>query len=139
MKKSYKELSKIESFMDRYEYLRLSSVVGKETFGFDRYLNQEFYNSKEWKKVKREVLIRDNACDLGHPDHPIPNGLMIYTHHIIPVTIEDVINRSDLLLDPENLITTIFSTHQAIHYGDSTQVLDHFVERKPNDMCPWLC
>lgn len=128
----------IDSFIERYEYLRCKSLVGYETFGYDRYLNQEFYNSREWRKVKREVLIRDNGCDLGHPDHVIPEGVMVYTHHIIPVTVEDFINRSDLLLDPENLITTIFNTHQAIHYGNSEQVRDFFVERKPNDMCPWL-
>lgn len=136
--KCYSELIRLESFIDRFNYLKCKSKIGYETFGYDRYINQEFYTSNEWKKVKKYVVTRDLGCDLGHRDHRIPKGIAIYTHHIIPVTVEDFLNGSDLLLDPENLITTTFDTHQAIHYGDSDLIVDAPIIRKPNDMCPWL-
>lgn len=133
--KCYSELSRLPTFKERYEYLRLNGVVGKETFGFDRYMNQFFYRSPEWKKIRDTVITRDNGCDLGIPGREIFGRILI--HHMNPIEPEDIRSHSELILDPEYLITTIHDTHLAIHYGDEHQLLQEPVERRPNDTCPW--
>lgn len=137
--KTYSELITIDSFEDRFKYLSIGGQVGAATFGCYRYLNQVLYASKEWRSFRRDIIIRDCGCDLAHPDHEIPNGLKILIHHINPLTKEDVVNRSSKIFDPENVITTVFSTHQAIHYGDAKLLYEcnKLIERKPNDTCPW--
>lgn len=134
--KTYTELSKIKDFEERYEYLRLGSKVGESTFGFERCVNQTFYRSPEWKRVRNEVIRRDNGCDLGIEGRDIFGPIEI--HHINPITIEDVEKGSDLLLDPDNLICTSSRTHKAIHFGDKTLLPRNTITvRKPNDTCPW--
>ena len=134
-RKTYRELIQHETFEDRFEYLRLSGMVCKETFGFNRYLNQQFYSSKEWRDVRDFVIIRDRGCDLAHPDFEIQGRL--YIHHINPIDKQDILERSPLALDPENLILVSFDTHNAIHYGDKTLLQTNYIDRKPNDTCPW--
>lgn len=134
--KGYSELSQLSTFEDRYNYLKVNNVVGCETFGYDRYLNQKFYTSAEWKRVRNEVIIRDNGCDMGLPGYPIRGK--IYIHHIEPLTLDDVANNSYKMLDPNNLVCVSQSTHNAIHYGDETIVKDKvIVERTPNDTTLW--
>lgn len=133
--RTYSELIKLKTFEERYRYLRLGGRVGEDTFGFDRYLNQTFYKSDEWKSVRDEVIIRDNGCDLGMSDREI-NGRII-VHHMNPITVEDIVNRSEFLLDPEYLICTVKNTHDAIHYGDENLLEKDPVERRKNDTCPW--
>ena len=133
--KSYSELLTLPTFRERYDYLKLTGAVGDETFGAERYLNQVLYNSAEWKRARREVLMRDDGCDLADPTHPLFDKVIV--HHINPITIEDVVNRAPSLFDPENLICVSHATHNAIHYGDATQLQDLPPERTPNDTCPW--
>ena len=133
--KCYSELMLLPTFQARYKYLRLNGEVGRETFGFDRYMNQFFYRSPEWRRVRDFVITRDEGCDLGIPGREIFGRIVI--HHMNPIRPEDIRNRSDLLLDPEYLITTIHDTHLAIHYGDEHLLLQEPVERRPNDTCPW--
>ena len=133
--KCYSELMLLPTFQARYQYLRLNGEVGKETFGFDRYMNQFFYRSPEWRRVRDFVITRYEGCDLGIPGREIFGRIVI--HHMNPIRPEDIRNRSDLLLDPEYLITTIHDTHLAIHYGDEHLLLQEPVERRPNDTCPW--
>lgn len=134
--RTYSELIKLKTFEERYEYLRLDGIVGEETFGFDRYLNQLFYTTKEWRNLRHHIIVRDNGCDLGMPDRKIL-GTKILIHHMNPITKEDILNRSDFLLNPEYLICTIKNTHDAIHYGDKDLLYQNFVERFKNDTCPW--
>lgn len=133
--RTYSDLITLPTFKERYEYLRLDGIVGEETFGFDRYINQIFYKSKEWLEVRDYVIIRDNGCDLGIEGHEIHNRILI--HHMNPIRKEDILNRSDILLNPEYLITTTKRTHDAIHYGDENILLDTPIERIKNDTCPW--
>ena len=134
--RTYSELSKLKTFKERYEYLKLSSVVGEDTFGYDRYLNQQFYRSKAWKRVRDQVIIRDNGCDLGIDDRYINSR--IYVHHMNPITKSDIINLTEYLLNPEYLICVSKNTHDAIHYGSEELLYtNHMVERRPNDTCPW--
>lgn len=133
--RTYSELIRLPTFEERYRYLRLSGSVGGETFGFDRYLNQIFYRSPEWRSVRDFVIVRDNGCDLGIDGREIHERIII--HHMNPITIEDVERRSDYLLDPEFLISTIHSTHNAIHYGDESLLILAPIERSPYDTCPW--
>ncbi len=133
--KCYSELVRLPTFKERYEYLRLNGVVGKETFGFDRYMNQFFYRSSEWRRIRDLVITRDNGCDLGIPGREIFSRILI--HHMNPIEPEDIRSHSEIILDPEYLITTIHDTHLAIHYGDEHQLLQEPVERRPNDTCPW--
>lgn len=133
--KTYSELITIPTFKERYEYLRLKGLVGEETFGYDRYLNQSFYKSKEWMDIRDYVIIRDNGCDLGMPGHEIHGRILI--HHMNPITKEDILRRSKFLLDPEYLISTIKTTHDAIHYGDENLLMDEPIARTKNDTCPW--
>lgn len=134
--RTYEELSKLKTFEERYEYLKLDGVVGEETFGFDRYLNQQFYKyDPDWKKIRDEVIFRDNGCDLGIEGREI-NGLIL-VHHMNPITKDDILNRSQYLLNPNYLITTIKSTHDAIHYGSEDLLMKDPVVRSKNDTCPW--
>lgn len=133
--KTYSELVHIPTFEERYEYLRLNGFVGTETFGFDRYLNQIFYRSQRWKRIRDLVIIRDNGCDLGVEGYEIHGKILI--HHMNPITIEDIEKESAFLLDPEFLICTTHITHNAIHYGDESLLIKAPVERVPNDTCPW--
>lgn len=134
--RTYSELSKLKTFRERYEYLKLGGTVGEDTFGFDRYLNQIFYTSKEWKQIRNFVITRDNGCDLGIPDHKIIDDLIL-VHHMNPITKDDIINKSEILLNPEYLITTVKPTHDAIHYGDESLLVEDYIERSKNDTCPW--
>lgn len=135
MIRTYTELSQLTSFEDRFRYLKLDGSVGKETFGFDRYLNQLFYQSQRWKKIRDEVIVRDNGCDLGVDGREIYKYAMI--HHMNPIIIKDIQDESDYLLNPEYLITTTRNTHNAIHYGDEDLLITIPVERTKNDTCPW--
>lgn len=134
--RTYSELCKFTTLEDRYNYLRLGGKVGKETFGFDRFINQYFYQRcSEWKTIRNHVIVRDNGCDLGVLDHEIKG--LILVHHMNPISIEDIERKSDFLLDPEFLISTSLNTHNAIHYGDASQLPQPLVERTPFDTCPW--
>lgn len=133
--RTYRELSKLKTFDERFKYLQLHGQIGKETFGHNRYLNQKFYLSKEWKEVRRLVIVRDNGCDLGISDRIITGR--IYIHHMNPITMDDLIYGSDLMLNPEYLISASTMTHEAIHYGDERLLISDYVERSPYDTCPW--
>ena len=133
--KTYSELITLPTFEERYRYLRLKGRVGEDTFGFDRYLNQVLYHSKEWKDVRDYVIIRDNGCDLAMEGYEIPGKVLI--HHMNPITAKDIERRSDFLLNPEYLITTVLSTHNAIHYGDENLLPRLPMERSMHDTCPW--
>ena len=133
--KTYSELIMLPTFEERFEYLRLDGLVGKETFGFDRYLNQVFYRSQKWKAIRDHVIIRDNGCDLGVEGYEIHGRIII--HHMNPITIQDIERESDFLLDPEFLISTVHNTHNAIHYGDVNLLCLGPIERTKNDTCPW--
>lgn len=133
--RTYSELSKFQIFKERFDYLRLDGAVGKETFGFDRYVNQRFYTSREWKSVRDFVITRDLGCDLGIPGYDIYGRVFI--HHMNPILIKDIEQSSDILLDPEYLVCTTHATHNAIHYGDEDLLQKDLVERAMNDTCPW--
>lgn len=135
--KTYSELITLPTFEERYEYLRLSGRVGKETFGFDRYLNQLFYTSPEWRALRHRIITRDGGCDLAVPGREIHEGVPILIHHMNPITIDDILNKSDFLLNPEYLICTIKNTHDAIHYGDGELLYKDPIMRSKNDTCPW--
>lgn len=135
MIRTYSELSKFPSFEERYEYLRLKGVVGKETFGFERFLNQYFYKSKEWRSIRDTVIIRDCGCDLGMEGCDIFDKVIV--HHMNPLTKYDIQTQSEFLLNPEYLICTSHHTHNAIHYGDEKLLRNTLAERHPNDTCPW--
>lgn len=133
--KTYSELIKLPTFEERYRYLRLSGRVGKDTFGFDRYMNQNFYRSREWKRIRDEVIVRDNGCDLGIEDRIIHGRILI--HHMNPITDRDILDLTEFLLDPEYLICVTHTTHNAIHYGDEDLLITNPVVRTRNDTCPW--
>lgn len=132
---TYRELIRIPTFMERYEYLKLAGSVGDQTFGFDRYLNQQFYASREWRLFRNKIIARDNGNDMAHADYPI-NGLVII-HHLNPLTIEDFEEHSQALFDPENVVAVSHMTHEAIHYGTCDLLPQDLVERKPYDTVPW--
>lgn len=133
--KTYSELITFSTFEERYQYLQLNGIVGSDTFGFDRYLNQNFYRSKEWLSIRDLVIIRDNGCDLGIEGREIYGKVLI--HHMNPIRPKDIIDLTDYLLNPEYLITTTHSTHNAIHYGDDNLLIKDPIERRKNDTCPW--
>ena len=134
--RTYSELIQLPTFRDRYEYLRLGGRVGEDTFGFERYLNQIFYKSDEWLRLRNEIIIRDNGCDLGLDGYAIYGKILI--HHMNPITKTDILDRSEYLLNPEYLISTTKRTHDAIHYGSYDLLADlEVVERSKNDTCPW--
>jgi len=135
MIKTYSELIRIKTIVGRFEYLKLNGKVGVETFGYDRYLNQVLYNSREWRQLRDKIIIRDGGCDLALEDFEIFGR--IYVHHLNPITLEDIEKRRPELFDPNNLVCSSFNTHQAIHYGDKSLLPELPIERKPNDTCPW--
>lgn len=133
--RTYSELILIPTFEERFRYLQLNGRVGSDTFGFDRYLNQIFYRSERWKKIRDYVIVRDNGCDLGIEDRQI--GGRIIVHHMNPLGLVDITDETEYLLDPEFLICTMHSTHNAIHYGDESLLITAPIERAKNDTCPW--
>ena len=134
--KSYSEMITMSEFDDRFRYAKLDGQVGMDTFGFDRYLNQQFYRSKEWKRLRDQIIIRDNGCDLGVPGHEISGK--IYIHHLNPLSLEDITESTEKLFDPDNLVCVSAETHNAIHYGDESILeKNKIVERSPGDTCPW--
>lgn len=133
--KTYSELIQFQTFEERFQYLQLNGSVGKETFGFDRYLNQIFYRSSEWKRIRDKVIIRDNGCDLGIEDRMIGNRILI--HHMNPINDNDIIDLTDILLNPEYLICVSHKTHNAIHYGNEDLLVKPPTIRSKNDTCPW--
>ena len=133
--RTYSDLFRLSSFKERFEYLRLNGSVGVETFGFDRYINQRFYQSKEWQSIRDRVIVRDCGCDLGIDGQEITGP--IYIHHMNPISAKDIETFSKFLLNPLYLICTTHQTHNAIHYGDETLLASEPIERKPNDTCPW--
>lgn len=133
--KTYSELITLPTFEERFRYLRLRGAVGEDTFGFDRYLNQTFYRSAEWKRVRDLVIIRDNGCDLALEGHEIYGKILI--HHMNPITVKDIRTASEFLLNPDYLICVTHATHNAIHYGDEHLLVKAPIERTPNDTCPW--
>ena len=133
--RSYSEMSNLPTFEERFRYLKLSGSVGKETFSKDRWVNQEFYHSPEWRQFRRSIIIRDNGCDLGCEGREIFDRIII--HHINPITLDDIVNRNPMVLDPENAVSTAFLTHQALHYSDESILMLDPVVRRPNDTCPW--
>ena len=134
--RKFSELIRLVSFEDRFEYLSLKGTVGRSTFGYDRYINQRFYTSREWRLIRNEVIVRDRGCDLGVEGYEIHDR--VYIHHMNPITIEDIQERNPDILDPRFLITTTLETHNAIHYGDISLVTRLPEERRPNDTVPWL-
>ena len=133
--KTYSELIQLPTFIERYRYLRIGGSVGEETFGFDRYINQKFYKTNEWLSARDYVIARDLGCDLGMEDREIHGRILI--HHMNPITIDDILNRTEFLLDPEYLICTTKNTHDAIHYGDENLLITVPIARSKNDTCPW--
>lgn len=135
MNRSYSQMIQRHTLEDRYNYLRLRGSVGRETFGFDRYLNQRFYRSVEWKRMRDHVIARDNGCDLAVPDHEIYDKILI--HHMNPIIELDIVHANEDILNPEYLVCTSLRTHNAIHYGDSKNLLQLPPERRPGDTRLW--
>ena len=133
--RTYSELILLPTFKERFEYLKLDGVVGMDTFGHSRYLNQYFYKTPEWKRVRDQVIIRDGCCDQGVPGYELDKH--VYIHHMNPISVEDIIEHNMDILNPEYLITVSMRTHNAIHYSDETKIFTGYDERKPNDTCPW--
>lgn len=133
--KLYSELITIPTYEERFKYLQLKGAVGNDTFGYDRYLNQILYNSPEWKRLRNQIIIRDNGRDLGCEGYEIYGRILI--HHMNPITVDDVVSRDPIVFDPENLICVSHNTHNAIHYGDENLLIMAPVERTKNDTCPW--
>ena len=133
--KRYSELITIPTYEERFKYLQLKGAVGNDTFGYDRYLNQILYNSPEWKRLRNQIIIRDNGRDLGCEGYEIYGRILI--HHMNPITVEDIVSRDPIVFDPENLICVSHNTHNAIHYGNENLLIMSPVERTKNDTCPW--
>lgn len=134
--RTYSELITIPTYIERFNYLKLGGKVGVDTFGFDRYLNQQFYHKDpRWRSTRDKVIIRDNGCDLGMEGYEIQGKIIV--HHMNPITMDDIINKRDWIYDPEFLICTVHNTHNAIHYGDDNLLFKGPVVRTPNDTCPW--
>lgn len=133
--RTYTELVKLKTFEERFNYLKLEGGVGAETFGYDRYLNQVFYKSSEWKRLRDQIIIRDCGCDMALDGYDICGKIII--HHMNPLTVNDIENHSDAMINPEFLVCVSFDTHNAIHYGYLPPSKYTVIERKPNDTCPW--
>lgn len=133
--KTYSEMKALPTFIERFNYLKLGGIVGRETFGYDRYLNQILYNSHEWRQFRRDIILRDDAMDLACDGFEICGKILI--HHIEPITVDDVINRDHKIFDPDNVVCTSLNTHNAIHYSDESLLTFDIVERRKNDTCPW--
>ena len=135
MIRCYSELKQIDSFNERYLYLKLNGIVAEETFGYDRYVNQQLYKSQKWRNTRRKIIIRDNGCDLGVDGYELDDYIMV--HHINPITLEDIEEERDIIFNPENLICCSQRTHRAIHYGDESLLPKEPIIRRPGDTCPW--
>ena len=135
MIRSYFDLIQIDSFIERYYYLRITGQVGESTFGVDRYINQMLYKSRKWRRTRDRIIIRDNACDLGVEGYELDNYIIV--HHINPITLEDIEEERDIVFDPENLICCSRRTHEAIHFGDESILPKQYSPRRPNDTCLW--
>lgn len=135
MIRTYTRLEKCETFEERFRYLALRGTVGEATFGYDRYINQQFYRSRQWKQVRNYVITRDNGCDLGIEGYEIHSRILI--HHMNPMTVEDITHGDESILDPEFLITTTHVTHNAIHYGDERLLPRQLVDRRAGDTKLW--
>jgi len=133
--RTYSELITIPTFEERFEYLQLKGSVGKDTFGYDRYLNQVLYRSPEWKRLRNQIIIRDDGCDLACDGYDVYGKVLI--HHLNPITVEDVLARSRKVFDPDNLVCVSHNTHNAIHYGDVDLLVTGPIIRTKNDTCPW--
>lgn len=133
--RTYRELLRFKTFDERFEYLKLSGLVGESTFGFERYLNQTLYNSSKWRRLRNQIIIRDNGCDLGLEGYEI-RGLII-VHHMNPISVDDLKDFSDDVFNPEYLISVSLTTHNAIHYGDKSLIPQMPIDRRPGDTCPW--
>jgi hypothetical protein len=133
--RTYLELSRYDTFEDRFDYLRLKGIVGNQTFGFDRWVNQRFYKSREWMDVRDYVIVRDDGCDLGIPGRELHSGLIV--HHMNPIILDDIIEHQEWILDPNFLITTSLKTHNAIHYGDERHLPSVLIERRAKDTQLW--
>lgn len=135
--KCYQELHSLQTFEERFNYLKLFGTVGADTFGFDRFVNQRFYHrSSEWKRIRNKIILRDNGCDLGIEDRPIFGRIII--HHMNPITLDDIVNADDFVLDPNYLICVSHDTHNALHYGDESFLKrNEVITRIPDDTCPW--
>lgn len=131
----YKELIRIPTFHDRFEYLKLNGVVGDTTFGYERTLNQMLYTSSKWRRLRNQIILRDNGCDLGVDGFEIPDKIIV--HHMNPMTLDDLKDFSDDVFNPEYLICVSHNTHNAIHYGDNNLLPREPIERRPGDTCPW--
>ena len=133
--RTYSELITIPTFIERFRYLKIGGTIGEDTFGYDRYLNQILYRSDEWKRFRRDIIVRDNGCDLACDNYEIIGNILV--HHINPITVEDVLRRDPKIFDPENVISTSLNTHNAIHYGDESLLITEPIIRTKNDTCPW--
>ena len=133
--KTYSEAMSISSYLERFRYLQIGGKVGDETFGYDRYLNQTLYRTAEWKRFRRDIIVRDNGCDLACEGYEIVGNVLV--HHIIPITVKDIIRRDPKIFDPENVVCVSHNTHNAIHYGDENLLTLGPIERTKNDTCPW--
>lgn len=131
----YRELIRLKTFDERFEYLKLKGIVGEATFGYDRYLNQLLYTSGEWRRIRRDIILRDNGCDLAVEGYDILDTIIV--HHMNPISVEDLIDFSEDVINPEYLICVSHNTHNAIHYGDKSLLIREPIERKPGDTCPW--
>lgn len=138
--RTYTELIQLPTFIERFQYLKLGGKVGEETFGWERYLNQDFYRSAEWRAFRREIVIRDHGCDLGLDGYEFAEGETIFIHHMNPIDTHDILYQTKFLMNPEYVISVRGRTHQAIHYGDESMIMEFEpIIRTPNDTCPWRC
>lgn len=135
MSKTYSEAMSIKTYLERFRYLKIGGRIGDETFGYDRYLNQTLYRTAEWKRFRREIIVRDNGCDLACEGYEIIGNVLV--HHINPITVKDIVRRDPKIFDPENVICVSLNTHNAIHYGDESLLMLGPIERTKNDTCPW--
>ena len=133
--RSYRELMQLKTFDERFEYLKLSGLVGESTFGFERYLNQTLYNSSKWRRLRNQIIVRDNGCDLGVDGYEIQGVIIV--HHMNPISVDDLKDFSEDVFNPEYLICVSLTTHNAIHYGDTNLLPKEPIERRPGDTCPW--
>lgn len=137
--RTYTELMQIPTFLERYRYLKLGGKVGDETFGWERYLNQKFYRSNEWRDFRRQIILRDHGCDLADPDHEFAEGERVIIHHMNPIDTKDIVYQTEYLVNPEYVISVRDRTHRAIHYGDDSLIMEYEpIIRRPGDTCPWL-
>ena len=136
--RTYTELIQLPTFIERFRYLKLGGKVGEDTFGWERYLNQHFYTTTEWRNFRRQIIIRDRGCDLGVDGHEYADNEIVFIHHLNPIDSKDILNQTEFLMNPEYVVSCRKRTHDAIHYGDESSVLPfEMTYRMPNDTCPW--